>query len=70
MPSEMGKYIDRVDCILNTQSRTPYNCIMLSYDNKLYINLVRYIEQQLLELEINKLLKQLNIKCELESNEY
>lgn len=43
---------------------------MLSYDNKLYINLVRDIEQQLLELEINKLLKQLNIKCEVESNEY
>lgn len=43
---------------------------MLSYDNKLYINLVRDIEQPLLELEINKLLKQLNIKYEVESNEY
>lgn len=70
MPMEMDKYIDRVDCILNTRSRTPYNCSMLSYDNKLYINLVRDIEQPLLELEINKLLKQLNIKYEVESNEY
>lgn len=66
----MAEYIESFDCILNTRSDTPYNCGIISYHDKLYINIIRNIDNPVLENEIVKIFTSLNIKWEVEQKSY
>lgn len=70
MPDSMKKYIQRFDCILNTRSKTPYNCGIISYNNYLCMNFIRNCETAVLENEIAHLLSELSIEYGVESKLY
>lgn len=70
LPKEMSHFINSMSCILNTRSRTPYNCSVLTYNNKLQISFIRNINNAKIENEFSNLLKNLNINFEQEEITY
>ena len=68
VPEELAKYIKRMDFILGTQSTAPYNCGVLSWNGRLYINFIRNIQEPVLEQEFYRVLRQLDIPVLVESN--
>ncbi|PTI40954.1 hypothetical protein BU056_05675 [Staphylococcus succinus] len=70
VPKEMDNYIESFNCLLNTRSETPYNCGIISYKDKLYMNFIRNIEDPLLETEISNLLNKLCVKYKVDNGEY
>ena len=68
VPKELERYIDRFDFVLGVQSSAPYNTAAVTYKNKLYLNVIRNIRQPVLEYEIYKVLRELELAHEVESN--
>lgn len=68
VPSEMSSYIERFDFILGVQATAPYNCGVLSYDGMLYINFIRKIREADLEMHFHRVLQDMGITAEVESN--
>jgi hypothetical protein len=68
VPEEYREYVERMDFVIGPQAQSPYNIGAITYDGKLYINLIRNIEQPLLEKELYAVLKELGIRPCAESN--
>ncbi|MCM1007861.1 MAG: hypothetical protein NC485_07995 [Ruminococcus flavefaciens] len=68
IPKEMEPYIERFDFTLGVQLKGVNNCGILSYKNKLYINMIRSIEESTLEDEFFKTLEELNLNAKIEKN--
>jgi NRPS condensation-like uncharacterized protein len=68
LPAEMRDYCDRFDFILGVQATSPCNCGVLTYNDKLYINFIRFIEEPVLERKFFTYLKKLGITAKIESN--
>ena len=68
VPPAYEAYVERMDFVIGTQAQSPYNIGAMSYGGKLYINLIRNIEQPLLEKELYAVLKELGIRPCVESN--
>ena len=68
LPPEMSRHIDRMDFILAPQASAPHNCGVLSYDGKLYINLIRNIRESELESHFYQVLRQQGLQVLVESN--
>lgn len=58
LPEEMVPYVKRVDFLLGVRSKTPYNCGIVSYEEKLYINFTRNIVEPVLENQFIELLNE------------
>ena len=69
VPDEMAKYIERFDFILGVQAEAPYNCGMLSYGDRVYINLKRNIKDAELERHFFAVLQELGLSATVESNQ-
>ena len=67
-PEIMEKYISRFDFILGVQAAAPYNCGMLSYGDKVYVNFIRNTKNHELEKHFYNVLKQFGIDVKVESN--
>ena len=68
LPDGMDEYIERMDFVLGTQATTGYNCGMLSYNGKLYINFIRKMHEPILERAFYEVLRELGVKVKIESN--
>ncbi len=68
MPEEFERYVDRLDFVLSVQSNAPYNTSLITYKNKMYLNVIRNIKDPVLEREIYSVLRELGISCRAESN--
>lgn len=68
LPEEMKPYVQRLDFILGVQATTPYNCGVLSYNGTLYINFIRGIRHPELEAHFHRVLQELGLPAEVESN--
>lgn len=69
VPQIMAPYIQRFDFILGVQAAAPYNCGMLSYDDTIYINFIRNIQDPELERHFFAVLQQMDIPVTVESNQ-
>ncbi len=69
MPPELKRRVSRVDFIIGTQSCSPYNCGVISYDNTLYINLIRGTVSPKLEHAFFTRLLSLGLPVKIESNQ-
>lgn len=69
VPEAMGKYIKRFDFILGVQAAAPYNCGMLSYEDTIYINFIRNIQDPELERHFFAVLRELGLSAMVESNQ-
>jgi NRPS condensation-like uncharacterized protein len=68
LPESMQKYVQRFDFILGVQATAPYNCGMLSFKDTLYINFIRNIKDAALERHFFKVLQELGVTPQVESN--
>jgi len=68
VPEEFSRYVDRIDFVIGTQASAPYNTAILSYKGKMYLNVIRNIEEPKLEYEIHEALRELSIPHVVESN--
>ncbi len=68
VPEEYTRYVTRMDFVIGVQASAPYNIGALTYGDKLYINLIRNIEEPVLERELYLVLKELGIHVRAESN--
>ena len=69
LPDEMSSYIKRMDFILGALSENPCSCGVVSYGDKLYINIVRTIREPLLERSFFTYLRKLGLPIKIESNQ-
>ena len=69
VPDVMASYITRFDFILGVQAAAPYNCGMLSYEDTIYINFIRNIQDAELERHFFAALQQLGLPVTVESNQ-
>ena len=68
VPAEMAPYIDRFGFTLGVQHTSPNNCTVISYGGKLYVTMIRSIEEPVLEQRFYTALKKLGLDVKLESN--
>ena len=68
VPAEMAPYIKRIDAILGAQADAPYNCVIMSYGDTMYVNFTRNIQEPELERHFFAVLQQMGIPVMVESN--
>lgn len=68
LPSEMEDYITRMDFVLSNQASAPYNVSSLTYNGKLYLNIIRNIDRPILEGQVCEVFKALGFSVYAESN--
>ena len=68
VPPEMEPYVKRFDVILGVQATAPYNCGVVSYGDDLCINFVRNVKEAALEQQFYRVLRELGIEAEVQSN--
>ena len=69
LPETVASEVSRMDFIIGPQAKAPYNCGVVSYKDKLYINLVRNTKEPILEQRFFAFLSSLGIDFTLETNE-
>ncbi len=68
LPDAMKPYVERLDFILGVQATAPYNCGVLSYGDDLYINMIRNTRESALEYHFFRVLQQMDLPVEVQSN--
>jgi NRPS condensation-like uncharacterized protein len=68
LPEEMKPYVKRFDFVLGVQATAPYNCGVVSYNGKVYINIIRNTKEPFLERQFFTDLLKLGLSVEVESN--
>ena len=68
LPEVMEPYVERFDFILGVQATAPYNCGVLSYGDHMYINFIRNIRQPLLEQQFHRVLRDMGLPVQVQSN--
>ena len=68
VPEAMAKYVERLDFILGVQATAPYNCGVLSYGDTLYINIIRNIRESALEYHFFRVLQEMGLPVQVQSN--
>lgn len=68
MPEEFTAYVDRLDFVLGVQAAAPYNTGVITYNGKLCLNIIRNIEEPLLETALYRVFRSLSLKVVAESN--
>lgn len=68
MPDAMMPYVERLDFILGIQATAPYNCGVLSFGDALYINFIRNIKEPELEYHFYRVLRDMGLSAQVESN--
>ena len=68
VPEEFSRFVRRMDFVIGVQANAPYNIGALTYDGTMYVNIIRNIEQPVLEQELYQVLKELGIRPCVESN--
>lgn len=69
MPDVMKAYVERMDFILGVQSSAPYNCGVITVGDTMYINFIRNIQEADLEYHFHRVLQDMGIVAEVESNQ-
>lgn len=68
LPEEMAKYVQRMDFILGVQATAPYNCGIVSYRDKMYVNFIRSTREPQLEMAYFRALQRQGLVAEVSSN--
>ena len=68
LPREMMDYVERMDFILGVQATAPQNCGCLSFGDNLYINFIRNIREPDLESHFFRVLRDLGLRVEVQTN--
>ena len=69
VPEAMMPYVERFDFILGIQETGAYNCGVISFGNTLNVSFIRNIQEADLEYHFHKVLQEMGILVEVESNQ-
>lgn len=69
LPEVMVPYVKRLDFILGVQATAPYNCGVISFGDTMYVNFIRNIQEADLEYHFHRVLQDMGITAEVESNQ-
>ena len=69
IPDELSRFVERFDFVLSVQSSAPYNAGLISYRDKLYLNIIRNIKEPRLEMALYRVLRAAGIHVKVESND-
>ena len=69
LPEIMAPYVARMDFIIGVQAKAPHNCGVLTWNDTVYINCIRSIQEPELELHFYRVLHQLGLPVKVESNQ-
>ena len=69
LPDEMAEYVQRIDFILGSQAKAPYNVGLVSWKGKLYLNIIRTTVEPELEYRFFTNLMKHGIRPLIESND-
>lgn len=69
LPKEMMPYVERLDFVLGVQAAAPYNCGVISYGDTVYVNFIRNIQEAEVEYHFHRVLEEMGIVAEVESNQ-
>ena len=69
MPQAMESYVERLDFVLGVQASAPYNCGVISFGDTMYVNFIRNIREADLEYYFHRVLQEMGITAEVESNQ-
>lgn len=69
LPEAMLPYVERLDFILGIQATAPHNCGVLSFGDSLYINFIRSIREPELESHFFRVLRDMGLPAEVQSNQ-
>lgn len=69
LPNPMKEYVERLDFVLSVQSDAPYNAGIISYGDRLNLNIIRNIKEPRLEAALYEVLKEHGIHTKVESND-
>ena len=65
----MKPYVARMDFILGIQATAPHNCGVLSFGDNLYINFIRNIREPELEAHFYRVLRDMGLTVEVQTNQ-
>lgn len=68
LPAVMAPFVERMDFTLGTQSTAPHNCGVITWDGKLYINLIRNTREPELEACFCRVLREMDLHITVQSN--
>ena len=68
LPEVMQPYVDHFDLILGVQATSPYNCGVISYGDHLHINFIRNTRESALEAHFFRVLQELGLAVQVQSN--
>ena len=69
LPDEMANYVERIDFVLGSQAKAPYNAGLVSWNGKLYLNIIRTTVEPELEYRFFTNLMKHGIRPLIESND-
>ncbi|MBE7056001.1 MAG: steryl acetyl hydrolase [Ruminococcaceae bacterium] len=68
VPEEFYNYVERMDFVLGVQANAPYNISSITYKEKLYLNIIRNINEPVFEKELSKVFNEIKLPYRVESN--
>lgn len=68
MPEEFMRYVTRLDFVLGVQASAPYNTSAITYEGKIYFNIIRNIREPVLEGALYKVFRELGLRVIAEGN--
>ena len=68
MPDEFSRYVDRLDFVIGNQAAAPYNVASITYKGKVYLNVIRNINEPIFESKLYDVFNKLGIHTVVESN--
>ena len=68
LPEVMVPYVQRMDFIIGVQARAPHDCGVVTWDDTVYINCIRSIQEPELEYRFYRVLHRLGLPVKVESN--
>ena len=69
LPEEIRPFVTRFDVVLGAQASRPYNCGIISYNGKMYINFIRNTREPDLERGFFTGLRKKGVHVLIESNQ-
>ena len=67
-PEAFTRHVERLDFVIGVQASAPYNTSALTYQGKMYLNMIRNIREPVLERAFFEVLTELGIRPCVESN--
>lgn len=68
MPPEFEEHVERLDFVLGAQASAPYNTSLITYGGRMYLNIIRNMEEPIFERALYGVLRGLGIRAVIESN--